>query len=303
MTNSSSAMRAAMEWELERGLGDDLGDAVGEALEQGIADGVAVAFVDAIEAVYIEGEDGEVPTLLSLAASDHAREALQEQAAAGQAGEGIGAVATVPTVGAGLGGAGYECVAVTDFLILLLALKFGLVTLGGFPGQVGQGDEDGLLLGRQRSSGLGVEDTEGADVLPLRGDDGGAGVEADFGMVADDGILAKANVSFSVSDDHHSVVKDGVGAEGEVAWGLSDIGAEGALEPLAAAIEEGDEGEGCAEDGGGESGKAVEVWIGCGVKDSQVVEGLQPLVFGRRARGGGYSSLPRDFEIRWLCHK
>ena len=145
-------------------------------------------------------------------------------------------------------------------------------------------DAQGGELLAVEAPGDAVDDTEGAELEAVAGDQGGAGVEANVRVTDDQRIVGEARVGAGVRHLEDVVLQDGVGAEGERPRGLGGGQADARLEPLAMLVDEADQGDRCAADLAGELGEAVEGLLRRGVEDRVAQEGAQagPLVVRQR---------------------
>jgi len=117
---------------------------------------------------------------------------------------------------------------------------------------------------------------------------GVAGVEADTGISGDEGIVGKARVLRGVFDDEGAVAEDRVPAEGNLARGLGYVEALDGFEPLAAAVDERDGGDGHADQPRGEAGDALEALLEGGLEQVEIFQRLLALGFVGRKVGSNH---------------
>ena len=100
-----------------------------------------------------------------------------------------------------------------------------------------------VRLGLAQMPGPVIHDTECAEGLTVRGDQRGAGVEADTVRVGDHRVIGEAVVEPGIRNDQRAGAANGVVAERDVAFGFPDIKPDGRLEPLAVTVHQGDGGD------------------------------------------------------------
>jgi hypothetical protein len=120
------------------------------------------------------------------------------------------------------------------------------------------------LLGGENAGG-GVDDAEGAEGLAFCGMEADAGEEAQGWFAYDERVGSEAGVHERVLDDEHLRLPDGVGAEGDLAGSVAEFEALGGAEPLLTLIEQGEQADGSAADGGGKTHEFVALRLGLGV--------------------------------------
>ena len=99
----------------------------------------------------------------------------------------------------------------------------------------------GERLRRGQPVGLGVEDAQGAEGNAVRRLQGHAGVEPHRRSACDQGVVGGARIEGQIRDLEHVVLLGGVGAHGLREGGLAPAEAALGLEPLAFAVEQGDQ--------------------------------------------------------------
>lgn len=139
----------------------------------------------------------------------------------------------------------------------------------------------GVRLGGGEGAGGRVDDAQGAQGVPVGGDERGTGVEADPRPAGDERVVGEPPVGGGVGHHQQVGLGDGVGAEGDVAGGLGGVEAVPRLEPLAAVVDQADEGDGRVAHGRGQAGQVVELGFGRGVEEGVLAEGGQPVGFVR----------------------
>ena len=151
-----------------------------------------------------------------------------------------------------------------------------------------------ILLLHQRQaggSGLGVDDAQRPELVPLGTDEGGTGVEADVGRAGDEAVVAEARILQGVGDDEEVLGGlDGVGAEGHLAGGFADV-AQAAVgqEPLPPNVDERYEDDGHVEEALGQARQALERWFAVGIEDEVGLEDHEPVgLVGHRLPEAGF---------------
>lgn len=210
----------------------DHGECHGEDSECVITGGMAVKVVDGFESIQIKEKQGGRLAEPSTDAEGVTRQGFKS-APVGDGGEVIG--------GSHLNGG--------EFLLRKLAEVFEELELFGVEG-----------------TGLVVDDAEGSEVV-IAHLQRAAGVEANVGLTGDEGVVGEAGVVAGVGHHHDFVGQDGVRAEGELTGSFAGAIAGAGLEPLAVSINQGDLGDGRAEDPLGEAGEAVEALFRLGIEN------------------------------------
>ena len=130
-----------------------------------------------------------------------------------------------------------------------------------------------------------VDDAQGAESVPLRGYQRGAGVEADIRFAQDKGVVGEARVLRGVANDEEIFLVDGMSAEGDVARGLCELQADFGLEPLTRFIDQGDQRDRRLADVGREFDQIVEQFFRRRVEHIELPQlGKPPLLIGGSRR-------------------
>ncbi len=126
--------------------------------------------------------------------------------------------------------------------------------------------------------------------MAVRGDERGAGVEANARRPGNERVVGKARVGGGIIDPQHLAGADRVHAEGGVEVDRAPVEAEAGFEPQPVRVGEGDERNRGVEEVGREVGKTVERRLGRGVQDRVALQGAaasRPRVRIGGGRGGG----------------
>ena len=111
-----------------------------------------------------------------------------------------------------------------------------------------------LLLRRIQLARNTVHDTQRAERLPIAGEQGRAGVEADVRAAGDQRIAGETFILRRIGNDEQVGLKDGVPAKGDVAGKSAGGQADLRFEPLAPLIHQCNERDGCFAEAGRQGG-------------------------------------------------
>jgi hypothetical protein len=235
---------------------------LGDVAEDGVADGMTVGVVDAFEEIDVGHEDAEM--------------GMFAERAGVFAGEDFHNAITVPKAGEGIdeGAASFGGELGEEFVLGVFE-GVGIEFRFGESGKIAEGLE--VVVGEV--AGLVVDGTEDADAGSVEGLEGVTCVEGDLFRAGDVGVVGEARILASIGDEHGLVAEDGVGAEGDLAGGLGEERTLNRFEPLAGLVDEGDGGNGDAEEAADEAGDALEAFLERGVEELGLVQGGEAGVF------------------------
>ncbi len=134
------------------------------------------------------------------------------------------------------------------------------------------------LLRRQRARHM-VRHAERAQRMTVRAEQRRSGIEPYARLIGDGGIITETRVIPGIRDNEKVGLKDGVGAERDVAGRFRRVYAHGGLEPLPIRINQADERDGRAANIGGEAGKIVERRFRQRIENVVPVQNVDPLRF------------------------
>jgi hypothetical protein len=223
---------------------------LGDVAEDGVADGMTVGVVDAFEEIDVRHEDAEM--------------GMFAERAGVFAGEDFHNAITVPEAGEGIdeGAASFGGELGEEFVLGVFE-GVGIQLGFGESGKIAESLE--VVVGEV--AGLVVDGTEDADAGSVEGLEGVTCVKGDLFGSGDVGIVGEARILAGIGDEHGLVAEDGVGAEGDLAGGFGQEGALDRFEPLAGLVDEGDGGNGDAEEAADEAGDAFEAFFEGGIEE------------------------------------
>ena len=144
-----------------------------------------------------------------------------------------------------------------------------------------------------------VEHAKRSDVVPLRGGQRRAGVEPELMRPLHERIVLEALISGGVGHLEDVCAVDCVAAEGDVPRGLRLLDANATFEPLAMAVHERDERDGCTANLGRQGGEVIELTLGGGVENLVAVERHETRSLIGRGVGDNHTLLSTTTNGRW----
>src|SRR5690606_27907957 len=126
----------------------------------------------------------------------------------------------------------------------LFCMAFGLQTLLEKPHDLSAQASQRVARGGIQLAWLAVDHTQRAEGVDVRRGQRHGGVEAYVRIVCDQRVVLEAKVLLRIADLEEALAIDGMGAEGNFAWGLVDLQPQAALEPLTMVVDQRDQCDG-----------------------------------------------------------